>query len=209
MSESAVARIGPNAIIQVVAALDDMVGEDLRADILRAAGLPVSGCVSPNEMVDERDVIALHGEVRRALDADTARAVLREAGSRTGDYILVHRIPKPAQYLLRALPKVTAARLLLMAIERHSWTFAGSGQVSVCGGRRISLTIRDNPLTRDHRSETPDCIYYAATLQRLYARLVDRRAQVRETACSAAGSPACRFEIMPRGAGRTARRSAA
>ena len=47
---------------------------------------------------------------------------------RTGDYLLAHRIPKPVQALLKRLPAPLAARVLLAAITRHAWTFAGSGR---------------------------------------------------------------------------------
>ena len=73
-------RIGPNAILQVVAALREQHGETVTLDVLRHAGLAAVIEHPPEHMVSERDVIALHGGVRRDLGTDAARAVMIGAG---------------------------------------------------------------------------------------------------------------------------------
>ena len=47
----------------------------------------------PDKMVDERPVAALHRATRAILDPDKSRAVMVEAGLRTGDYILCEPNP--------------------------------------------------------------------------------------------------------------------
>jgi divinyl protochlorophyllide a 8-vinyl-reductase len=188
-------RIGPNAILQVMAALRARHGEDVTTAIMTRAGLHSALARPPAHMVAERDVIALHATVRRALGADAARGVMIAAGLGTGDYLLAHRIPPVAQRLLRLLPARLASRALLTAIARHTWTFAGSGECTFTNGHPVLLEIRNCPTCRGEHSAVPQCEYYANTFARLYGALVHRNARVRETTCIANGSDACRFEI--------------
>ena len=189
------ARIGPNAIIQVGRALERAHGRDFSAAVFGGVALDAYLEVPPSEMVDEREVIALHGAVRRALAPDTTAAVARTAGIATGDYLLEHRIPKPAQRLLRLLPRALAARLLLAAIARNAWTFVGSGTLTTRSGRRPVLVVGDCPICRGVRASTAACEYYRATFERLFRALVDERTTARETLCAAAGDEQCRFEL--------------
>jgi divinyl protochlorophyllide a 8-vinyl-reductase len=146
-------------------------------------------------MVPESDVSALHAALRRALGPDAAAAVSLDAGMRTGDYLLAHRIPRAAQAVLRALPAPLAARVLARAIARHAWTFAGSGTFAFAPGRPFRLSIAGCPLCRDVRANEPVCGYYAATFERIFRALASPRARVRETACAASGAPACSFVV--------------
>jgi divinyl protochlorophyllide a 8-vinyl-reductase len=188
-------RIGPNAILQVLAALRAQHGEAVAVDILRRAGLAAVVEHPPEHMVAEREVIALHGGVRRHLGPDAARAVMVEAGIGTGDYLLAHRIPALAQRVLSASPARLASRMLLAAISRHTWTFAGSGECTFSSGHPVLVTIRDCPACRGEHTAAPLCDYYAKTFERLYGVLVHPAARVRETTCIASGADACRFEI--------------
>ena len=149
----------------------------------------------PGHMVDEREVIALHQLLRPVLGEERARAVSREAGVRTCDYLLANRIPRPAQFVLRLLPPALASRVLLRSIGGHSWTFAGSGHFRFESGYPVRLIIADCPLCRGVTAEQPVCDYYAATFEHLYRTLVSPRATVVETECEAMGAPACVFEI--------------
>jgi len=191
----AVSRIGPNAIIQVTRVLERVVGSMPAAELMTDAGLGGYLLAPPQHMVDEREVIALHAAVRRRLGPAGAGEVLRQAGTATGDYLLAHRIPRPAQLLLRALPAQIAARVLVATIARHAWTFAGSGRFAAQPGRPLVITIVDNPICRGISSPAPVCDYFAATFERLFQQLVHPRAAVIETQCAAAGAPSCRFEI--------------
>ena len=195
MESPAAARIGPNAVIQIADALERRLGPGPARDLLCSAGLGGYVDALPSQMVDEREVIALHAALRDRLPARTARGVAREAGLGTGDYLLAHRIPRAAQTFLRFLPAAASSRLLLAAIARHSWTFAGSGRFAVRGTRPFLITIKDCPICRGTHATAPVCDYYAASFTRLFARLVHPRARAREIACIAEGAGACRFEI--------------
>lgn len=191
----AVARIGPNAIIRMIEALRADVGATEAARLFGAAGLAHHLAHAPEHMVDERDVVAIHTIVRAELGVARARAVARVAGILTADYLLANRIPKPIQPILEALPAGISARILLAAIGKHSWTFAGSGAFSAVPGHPVRFRIAGCPVCRGAQSPVPLCDYYGATFERLFRTLVHRDSEVLETACEAAGAPACTFEI--------------
>lgn len=187
-------RIGPNAITRMAEAADARLGRAATGRLFLAAGLPHHLARPPETMVAEDDVARLHAALHTRLGADLARRIARDAGALTGDYLLGHRIPRPAQALLRCLPAPFAARVLAGAISRHAWTFSGSGTFTRTPGRPFVLAIAGCPICRDVASPTPVCDYYAATFERIFRALVTRRARVVETACQAAGAPACVFE---------------
>ena len=189
------ARIGPNAVTRVAEALRAEFGPDGARGVFAAAGLARYLDAPPERMVDEAEVALLHRRLRESLGTAGARRIGREAGLRTGDYLLAHRIPRPVQWLLRALPAPLAARVLLSAIGRHAWTFAGSGRFRVLHGTPLLLFIEGNPLCRGVSADEPLCDFYAATFERLFRVLVHREATVREIACEATGAPACVFEV--------------
>lgn len=191
-------RIGPNAIVRMGQALSAARGSAFAESLFTDAGLRAHWRQPPEDMVHEDEVRALYRALRAALPVEEGQAVARAAGCATADYLLAHRIPGPVQRLLRLLPAHWAARGLLMAIQRHAWTFAGSGHVRTIAlalGRLAVVEIRNNPLCRDVVSAVPACDYYAATFERLFQRLVHARATVHETACEASGDPLCRFEL--------------
>lgn len=196
--------IGPNAVIQLGEALRAMAGEQRTAGLYRDAGCAAWFTSRPDAMVDERRTAALHQALHRGLPEEAPR-ILAEAGRRTGDYILAHRIPRPAQWLLRHLPAGLAGPVLLDAIARHAWTFAGTGRFSARRGHPYLVEIAANPLVAGERAAAPVCIWHAAVFRRLFQALVHREASVLEIACGAAGAPACRFDIAwPNGIRRSA-----
>jgi divinyl protochlorophyllide a 8-vinyl-reductase len=188
-------RIGPNAITRVAEALRARGGEAATTMIFARAGLLRYLADPPQAMVDESEVMRLHLELRHGIGRDEARRVALDAGRRTGNYLLAHRIPRAVQWLLRALPAALAARVLLSAIGRHAWTFAGSGEFSARVGQPVVLTLHDNPLCRGLALDEPACDYYAATFERLFRVLVHPAARVEEVGCESMGDPACVFEI--------------
>ncbi|MFZ4807140.1 MAG: bacteriochlorophyll 4-vinyl reductase [Hyphomicrobiaceae bacterium] len=188
-AETVDARVGPNAIIQVGAALRDAFGPQRHRDIFAAAALDRYVERVPEAMVPERQAAALFAAVRRELTEGEARQVFRVAGLRTADYILAHRIPAVAQGVLKRLPDVVAARLLLSAIRGHAWTFAGSGAVSCSYGRMLSIAIAGNPLA------TPGCDWHVAVFEGLFRTLVSPGMQVRHVSCCANGASSCRSQI--------------
>ena len=190
--------IGPNAITRIAQVLPAWRGTAFAEDVFQRAGLLQHWRRPPEQMVREDEVRALHAALRALLPAEEAAAVSRAAGRATADYLLAHRIPLPVQRVLKRLPAGLAARVLVAAISRHAWTFAGSGRFSATparGRRPLVLEIRNNPLCRDLHAAVPACDYYAATFERLFQVLVHRDTQVLETACEACGDDACRFEL--------------
>ena len=190
-----VARIGPNAIIQTGIALRAYGGAGFEHNVFARAGLAGYVTDVPQHMIDEAEAISLFEVIyhKAGLCLDDANAIARDAGLRTGDYILANRIPKPAQLVLKVLPKPLAARTLLSAIGKHSWTFAGSGRFSSRYGRPLIIEIADNPLA------FPGCHWHRAVFERLFGTLVSSSAQVSQTSGCAKGCnqacSACRFEI--------------
>lgn len=171
------ARIGPNAILQLVAILDQEVGRAARDRVMQSAGqvVPPEGA----GMWPEAACRAVHLTVYRDLPY-RADALMAKAGAATADYILANRIPGPAKALIRALPAPLGARLLTAAITRHAWTFAGSGQFRVTGHRPLTVEIENNPLTP---GAGRPCHWHAAVFTRLYQALVwpDARVETTET----------------------------
>lgn len=187
------ARIGPNAILQHLPVLDAAIGEVLRGALLHRAGVeeppPDAG------MLPEDQVARLHHAVRLFLP-DRAPEIQRAAGQGTGAYILAHRIPKPAQRLIRALPAWAGARLLSAAIAKHAWTFAGSGVFRIVSHRPLVFEIAGNPLAQGPAS-APICHWHRAVFAQLFGALVWPDVEVTELDCAATGASACRFLIAP------------
>lgn len=171
--------------------LEQWGGPEGRARILAAAG--IEDLPDGTAMIPEQDAARLHRQLR--LDApELAASMAADAGRRTADYILAHRIPRPAQRVLRALPPFAAARLLSKAIAAHAWTFAGSGRLH----RRDPWTfeIAANPLIAGEVSDHCLCHWHGAVFQRLYQTLVTPRCTCTEVHCAAqAPGTRCRFEI--------------
>jgi len=188
------ARIGPNAIIRVAEALNAR-GDD-PARVFASAGLAHYLAAPPEQMVDENDVIALQTALRAMLDPEIARHVSYDAGLRTGDYLLAHRIPKGAQRMLKLLPPRPASRILLSAVGKHAWTFSGSGHFSFEVGPSVRARIADCPICRGAHADHPVCDFYAGAFDRLFTTLVSRKTRVREIHCQAMGADACVFEMQ-------------
>ena len=188
-------RIGPNAILRVAESLGELFDTQTRARVFEGAGLARYLERPPQEMVDEREVTALHQSLRATLGVEQARRIGRDAGRRTGDYLLANRIPPFAQLILKRLPAWASERLLLKAIARNAWTFAGSADFGTRPGRPTRLILVGSRVCLGTSAGEPLCDFYAATFERLFRALVDRRTQVVEIRCQAKGDPECVFEV--------------
>lgn len=187
-------QIGPNAIIQLGIALTQLRGGSICEAVFLRAGLAHYLAAPPPGMVDEAEVMALHASLRSMLPHADVQEVSWVAGTLTGDYILANRIPKPAQVALRLLPRTLATRMLLSAISRHAWTFAGSGEFSARAGPPTRFEIRNSPLCRGVAGPGPHCAFYAGAFTRLLQYLVDPHLTVQEIQCAGAGADVCIFE---------------
>ena len=187
------ARIGPNAIIQTGQALSALYGSGAARLIYEAAGLGAYLGDPPKSMIDEREPVALFAAIQATLPPAEADRVLAEAGHRTGYYILENRIPPIARHVLPMLPPGLSSRVLVSAISRHAWTFAGSGcfKGSVMGWSRpvVTLAIAANPLA------TPGCPWHGAVFQRLFASLCGDVGSVRHSQCCARGDRFCITQV--------------
>lgn len=198
---AAAARIGPNAVTRLAEALVAASGHAGADAVFGRAGLAHRLATPPESMVEETEVTALHAALRATLAQATADAVAADAGRRTADYLLARRIPRAMRAVLPRLPAPLSARILLTAIGRHAWTFAGSGRFAVRRGMPTRFEITDNPMARGLATDRPACAYCAATFEGLFRELVHPATQVTETACEAMGSPSCLFEARWPGSG--------
>ena len=188
-------RIGPNAITRTAEALQEELGAQRTGELFALAGLERYLREPPEHMVDETEVTRLQAVLHEQLEAQMARVICRGAGTRTGAYLLARRIPRAVQLLLRALPAPAASAVLLTAIRRNSWTFAGTGRFSARGLGPVTLSLHQCPLCRGAHARTPRCDFYAGCFERLFRTLVHPRSRVTETSCQANGADACRFEV--------------
>ncbi len=191
------ALIGPNALLQLADVLEAEGGEALRDAIFHAGG--VEQMPGADGMIPEGPVADVH-QAMRAGWPDVAQKYAWDAGERTARYIMAHRIPKPAQLALRVLPARMAAQILARAIEKHSWTFAGSGTFRIAGRKPLVFEIVDNPVVRGEVSEDTLCRWHEAVFETLFTTLASRRYRAREVACCAQSAKACRFvlTLLPR-----------
>ncbi|QPH52935.1 bacteriochlorophyll 4-vinyl reductase [Pontivivens ytuae] len=187
LDDAGVARIGPNALIQTDLVLIERLGEVEAARIFATAG--VSRDV-PDGMVPETDVRQLF-DALMSERPDDWQVLLTDAGTRTADYVMAHRIPRFARTTLRLLPSRLAAPLLARAITRHAWTFAGSGAFGVTRhAGTLRLTITHNPIA------TPGCPWHKAVFARLFRTLAGPRIRVEHETCCAEGAAASTFDIV-------------
>ncbi|MCR9180755.1 MAG: bacteriochlorophyll 4-vinyl reductase [Erythrobacteraceae bacterium] len=163
----AAALIGPNAVLQTVAAMEEHLGRAETLAIL--ADAQIDRLPSGESMIPELHALRLHRWLALH-DPLGSFTIADEAGSRTADYIIANRIPKAAARLLRHLPASLAAPLLMAAIRKHAWTFIGAGAFTPHGAWRFSIdrTCADDPV------QPPDSLFhwYAAVFTRLYRCLV-------------------------------------
>ena len=181
--------VGPNAVIQLAEALRTEPGaaEQVfgRAGFIRLLRMP------PDAMIDETIPARLFEALWRELSPGRAARIAREAGRLTGAYVLANRIPSLARLALRTLPPRLAAPLLLRAIRRNAWTFAGSGRCSIAPGWPATVTIIDNPLVM------PGGAWHVGVFEHLFDALVGPGTQVTYSTARIDGRPACRFSIEP------------
>ncbi|MEM9618679.1 MAG: bacteriochlorophyll 4-vinyl reductase [Pseudomonadota bacterium] len=185
-------RVGPNAVLQLAAALAGPAERPLLVPVFEQAGCANYLKTPPEEMIPESDAAALHQAVFDIAGSERARTISADAGRRTADYVMANRIPGFAKTILRALPPGIAGPMLARAIEKHAWTFCGSGSFSIVkggGARSLVVKIANNPL------ETPGCAWHCAVFERMFQQLVSSKALVRYKKRHSQDSEACLFSI--------------
>jgi divinyl protochlorophyllide a 8-vinyl-reductase len=188
-------RIGPNAVVQTLRALEALEGPEPRARVARAAELPE---VTLDGLVPEAWFVRLVDALRDELPPPRAEAILARAGTWTAAYVAERRVPKAFRQLLGWLPPRLGLPLLLEAFRRHAWTFAGSGRYAVHGRYPGRIALEGSPTCRPRTEAGADSTlggaYYEAAFEGLL-RLAAPAARVREVACMRRGASACCFEI--------------
>lgn len=163
--------IGPNAALQLAAAMTQMAGAEETGRLFAAAGLSAWLTTPPGEMVPVPEVERLYAVLYRDWPV-TASAFCTQAGWRTADYVIANRIPALARGVMRALPAGAAAHLLALAVARNAWTFAGEGTLRVLPGRPLKFLLQGHPLA------LAGCPWHRAVFQRLFRAFVSPRATV-------------------------------
>ena len=174
-------RIGPNALIQTARALEARYGADEARRILRLCGMDILMEEDPQGMRDEREFLSLVTFLTKLLPSGELRAVLHDSGRRTGAYVLRHRIPGPVKLLVRPLPRGLRLRLLLEAIRRHAWTFAGSGSYQFRMGDRPLVSLRHGAPAQRVPSTEPLHAYYRGAFEELLRAMVAPTTELEET----------------------------
>ena len=183
--------MSPLAILGLVQVVEDMIGAEAKAEVLREALL--HRLPAPDEPVREDKAARLHQAVRRLWPEDSD-ALTRRAGEEAARFIVEHRLPDRGRQLMARMPRSAAAWLLARRTEQQAWTFAGSGRFAVESAGRFSLL--DNPLVRGERSNRPICFYHAGLFERQFRAVVHPGISCVETACIAVGDPACVFRLL-------------
>jgi divinyl protochlorophyllide a 8-vinyl-reductase len=188
------AKIGPNSIIQTIAALREVYTPDeLRA--LLAGDAEVYLSQLPHEMIPEAEFHVLVDLLTTRLGVERAGEILHRSGERTADYVRANRIPAPIRTVLGLLPAPLSLRLFLPAISKHAWTFVGSGVFSFSAGRTPSVSI-GRSLSQDTSGIAAVlCRYYYGAFTQMLRRVVNPRISLREVACQARSGSACVYQI--------------
>jgi len=186
------ALIGPNAILQLKAPVDEILGAGVMAQLLDLCRVPMP---TGDRMIEEQDVAQVHHTLWQ-LFPDRAQAVSERAGQGTANYIRKNRIPRLARLALRLMPAQMAERMLTKAIEDHAWTFCGSGAL---GTNRedgsIHFLIRENPLADAQAQPQHPCYWHRAVFAELFSSVLGKRYYCREVSCCAMGADVCHFVV--------------
>ncbi len=163
--------IGPNAALQLAAAMTALQGGTDTDRLFDAAGLSCWLSAPPGDMVPVCDVERLYAVLYRDWPK-IGGAVCADAGRRTADYVIANRIPAVVRSLLRMLPVDLSAPLLARAVVRNAWTFAGEGALRVLPGRPMKFLLQGQALA------IAGCPWHRAVFRQLFRVLVSPRATV-------------------------------
>ncbi len=182
------AKIGPNSIIQTVAALEAMFGGKEAEAILTRAGQGHWIGNLPSEMTDESKFHALARALLKEIGEQKTATILEDSGRRTAAYLLRVRIPGFFQKILKPLPPGPAFRLLLFAISKNAWTFAGSGEFRYTSGKQpvisVKVTCPSQPVVGN---------FYLGTFEALLEALVNPKTTIKASIRKESGAILCTY----------------
>jgi divinyl protochlorophyllide a 8-vinyl-reductase len=167
-------RIGPNSIIQTVAALESAYGKNETDKLLKKTGQGYLIGNLPSEMVEESKFHSLVAALHKEIGEEATSLILKESGERTAQYLLRVRIPGPFQTIVKLLPAGLAFKLFLFAISKNAWTFAGSGEFSY-GSKpspniMVKVTFPSQPVVGN---------FYLGTFTALLRELVNPKTEIK------------------------------
>ncbi len=182
-------KIGPNSIIQTVAALEAKYGKTKTETILRKIGQGYIIGNLPKEMVEESKFHSLVTALQKEIGDSPTAAILKESGERTARYLLKVRIPGIFQKFVKLLPPRPAFKLFLFAISKNAWTFAGSGEFSYAMNRPPEISVRvtfpSNPVVGN---------FYLGTFTALLKELVNPKTTIISDIRKESGSIRCNYQ---------------
>ena len=185
---TAPAKIGPNSIIQTVSALEAKYGKAEADARLTVAGQGHLIGNLPSEMVEEEKFHNLVKSLDKELDSDVLAELLNDSGQRTAAYLLKVRIPGFFQTLLKPLPSGLAFKLLLFAISKNAWTFAGSGDFSYTTGKTPEITVKVTYPTLPVVGN-----FYLGTFTKLLRELVNPDTKIDASITGESGDILCKY----------------
>lgn len=185
---NAPSKIGPNSIIQTVAALEEHFGKTEAEAILKRIGQGHWIGNLPTEMTEESKFHSLVTALAKEIGDNKTASILEESGRRTAAYLLRVRIPGLFQKVLKMLPAAPAFSLFLFAISKNAWTFAGSGEFSYSGGKNPEIIVRvthpTNPVVGN---------FYLGTFEALLEELVNPKTSIDPAIKKQNGSILCTY----------------
>ena len=185
---TAPAKIGPNSIIQTVAAMEAKYGKAEADARLTVAGQKHLIGNLPSEMVEEEKFHNLVTSLGKELDPGVLAALLNDSGKRTAAYLLKVRIPGFFQTLLKPLPPGLAFKLLFFAISKNAWTFVGSGGFSYTTGKTPVITVKIT-----HPTIPVVGNFYLGTFTKLLKELVNSDTKIDASITGESGNITCRY----------------
>lgn len=188
LSIGSAGQIGPNAVVQLANAMRAESGAKAAERLFRRAGHADLLSNPPTAMMDECIPAKLFAQLWQD-EPGQAAAIAAEAGRRTADYVISNRIPQTAKLAMGLMPRRLAAYMLLSAICRNAWTFAGSGACAVSMSPQPLISITDNPL------RMPECVWHTAVLKQMFRRLVSVCADVQHSTTHSDGTCINHFKI--------------
>jgi divinyl protochlorophyllide a 8-vinyl-reductase len=188
LSES---KIGPNSIIQTAESLREHCGIEVKTKVLQDAGLDQYNTELPSDMTTETH---FHWFVKSLLSdqgKEMAAEILQDSGERTAVYLLKNRIPGFFQTIVKPLPNKLGLKMLLFAISKNAWTFAGSGEFSYNIGEASYIKV-----IVTHPSEPVVSNFYFGTFKRLLGELISANIRLELETLEAGECIECTYHIQ-------------
>ena len=182
-------KIGPNSIIQTVAALEAKFGKKEADTILKKIGQGHFIGNLPTEMIEESKFHAMVTSLQKELGDKATAGILKESGERTARYLLKVRIPSIFQKLVKLLPSRPAFKIFLFAISKNAWTFAGSGEFTYSRNQppeiTVNVTFPSHPVVGN---------FYLGTFNALLQELVNPATKIKPDIRKENGSIRCHYQ---------------